>query len=59
MADQSTQPKWDPLVLAGQLQNIATQSQALMQRFLSSQSDATKFGMGDTSTLGFDFAFCQ
>ena len=56
MADKSTQPNWDPLVLAGQLQNIATQSQTLMQRFLSNQTDATKFGMGDTSTLGFDFA---
>jgi len=56
MADKSTQPAWDPLVLAGQLQSIATQSQALMQRFVSSQTDATKFGMGDTSTLGFDFA---
>src|SRR6516225_688264 len=55
MADKSTQPAWDPLVLAGQLQSIATQSQALMQRFVSSQTDATKFGMGDTSTLGFDF----
>ena len=56
MADKSTQPAWDPLVLAGQLQNIANQSQALMQRFVSSQADATKLGMGDTSTLGFDFA---
>ena len=56
MADKSTQPAWDPLVLAGQLQSIATQSQALMQRFVSTQTDATKFGMGDTSTLGFDFA---
>jgi polyhydroxyalkanoate synthase subunit PhaC len=56
MADKSIQPNWDPLVLAGQLQNIATQSQTLMQRFLSNQTDATKFGMGDTSTLGFDFA---
>jgi hypothetical protein len=27
-----------------------------MQRFLSNQADATKLGMGDTSTLGFDFA---
>jgi polyhydroxyalkanoate synthase subunit PhaC len=56
MAEKATQPSWDPLVLAGQLQNIAAQSQALMQRFLSNQTDATKFGMGDTSTLGFDFA---
>src|SRR3974390_2575381 len=56
MTDRSKQPTWDPLVLAGQLQNIAMQSQLLMQRFLSSQTDATKVGMGDTSTLGFDFA---
>lgn len=56
MANQSTQPTWDPLVLAGQLQNIAAQSQALMQRFLSGQTDPTQLGMGDTSTLGFDFA---
>jgi polyhydroxyalkanoate synthase subunit PhaC len=56
MADTATQPAWDPLALAGQLQNVAQQSQALMQRFLSNQADATKLGMGDTSTLGFDFA---
>src|SRR5215469_4297458 len=57
MADQSTPSHaWDPLVLAGQLENIAKQSQLLMQRFVSSQTDATKLGMGDTSTLGFDFA---
>jgi polyhydroxyalkanoate synthase subunit PhaC len=57
MANQSTQSHtWDPLVLAGQLQNIAKQSQLLMQRFVSNQADATKLGMGDTSTLGFDFA---
>jgi polyhydroxyalkanoate synthase subunit PhaC len=59
MANQSTQPSrpsWDPLVLAEQLQTIAAQSQALMQRFLSGQADATKLGMGDMSTLGFDFA---
>ncbi|MGY3609215.1 MULTISPECIES: PHA/PHB synthase family protein [unclassified Bradyrhizobium] len=37
------------------LQNIAKQSQLLMQRFVSHQPDAVKFGMGDTSTLGFDF----
>jgi len=56
MANQSTQPTWDPLVLAGQLQNIAKQSQLLMQRFVSNQAEGMKFGMGDTSTLGFDFA---
>ncbi len=26
-----------------------------MQRFVSSQADSTKVGMGDASTLGFDF----
>src|SRR5262249_32633050 len=56
MANQSTQPTWDPLVLAGQLQNIARQSQLLMQRFVANQTGATNVGMGDTSTLGFDFA---
>jgi polyhydroxyalkanoate synthase subunit PhaC len=55
MANQSTQPNWDPLLLAGQLQSIARQSQILMQRFVSNQADATTLGMADTSTLGFDF----
>jgi len=55
MPDKSTQPTWDPVVLAEQLQHIAVQSQNLMQRFLSKQDDAAKLGMGDTSTLGFDF----
>ena len=55
MADQSTQPTWDAVVLAGQLHTIAKQSQSLMQRFAASQADATRMGMGDTSTLGFDF----
>jgi polyhydroxyalkanoate synthase subunit PhaC len=55
MADRSTQPTWDPLVLAGQLHTIAKQSQSLMQRFAANQADATRIGMGDTSTLGFDF----
>lgn len=60
MADTSAKPTWDPLQLAEQLQNIARQSQVLMQRFVSQQQDAAKAGiqagMGDTSTLGFDFA---
>jgi polyhydroxyalkanoate synthase len=55
MAGKSTQAAWDPLVLAGQLQKIAQQSQILMQRFVSHQTDATKISTGDTSTLGFDF----
>src|ERR1700739_4713225 len=55
MARQSTQATWDPLVLAGQFQRIAQQSQTLMQRFVSHQADPAKISMGDTSTLGFDF----
>src|SRR3979490_3543607 len=55
MADRLMQPGWDPLVLAAQLQNIAKQSQALCQRFVSNQPDAIKLGIGDTSSLGFDF----
>ena len=55
MSDQLKKPAWDPLALAQQLQNIAKQSQLLMQRFVSSQADSTKVGMGDASTLGFDF----
>ena len=51
MADKLMQPTWDPLVLAAQLQKIAKQSQTLMQRFVSNQS----VGIGDTSSLGFDF----
>jgi polyhydroxyalkanoate synthase len=54
MADKLMQP-WDPLVLAAQLQKIAKQSQTLMQRFVSNQPDAIRFGIGDTSSLGFDF----
>ena len=55
MATISTQPTWDPILLAGQLQKIAQQSQTLMQRFLSKHADATTISMGDTSSLGFDF----
>src|SRR4030088_3772551 len=55
MADKLMQPGWDPLVLAAQLQKIANQSQTLMQHFVSSQPDAIKLGIGDTSRLGFDF----
>jgi polyhydroxyalkanoate synthase len=55
MADKLMQPTWDPLVLAAQLQKIAKQSQTLMQRFVSNQTDAIKLGIGDTSSLGFDF----
>src|SRR5205823_11916966 len=55
MADKLMQPTWDPLVLAAQLQKIAKQSQTLMQHFVSNQPDAIKLGIGDTSSLGFDF----
>ena len=55
MADKLMQPTWDPLVLAAQLQKIAKQSQTLMQRFVSHQPTAIKLGIGDTSSLGFDF----
>jgi polyhydroxyalkanoate synthase len=55
MADKLVQPGWDPLVLAAQLQRIARQSQTLMQCFVSNQPDAVKLGIGDTSSLGFDF----
>ena len=43
---------WDPLVLAGELQTIAEQSQKLMLRFLSRQPDDGHLGMGDPTTLG-------
>jgi polyhydroxyalkanoate synthase len=55
MADKRIQLTWDPIALAAQMRNIAKQSQRLMQRFVSHQPDAIKFGMGGTSTLGFDF----
>src|SRR6478752_9627041 len=55
MADKLMQPTWDPLILAAQLQKIARQSQTLMQRFVSNQPAAIRLGIGDTSSLGFDF----
>src|ERR1700692_4973290 len=55
MADKLMQPTWDPLVLAAQIKKIAKQSQTLMQLFVSNQPDAIKLGIGDTSSLGFDF----
>ena len=42
MIRRPTQPTWDPFVLAGQLQNIATRSQLLMQRIVSNQANVTK-----------------
>jgi polyhydroxyalkanoate synthase len=55
MADKRMQFTWDPIALAAQLQNIARQGQVLMRRFVSHQPEAIKFGMGNRSTLGFDF----
>jgi polyhydroxyalkanoate synthase len=55
MASRSTHATWNPLVLAGQFQNIAAQSQLLMQRVLSNQTAIAKFSVDDASTLGFDF----
>src|SRR5215467_8304916 len=55
MAHKRMQPAWDPIALAAQMRKIAKQSQLLMQRFVSHQPGAIKFGMGGTSTLGFDF----
>src|SRR5260221_6804471 len=55
MADKLMQPTSDPLVLAAQLQKIARQSQTLLQRFVSNQPAGIKLGIGDTSSLGFDF----
>ena len=56
MADKRIQPTWDPLVLAAQLRNIAEQSQRLMQRFVSHQPNAIKFGIGGTSRSGSIFS---
>jgi hypothetical protein len=55
MADKRMQPTWDSIALAAQLRNIAKQSRLLMRRFVSHEPDAIRFGMGGTSTLGFDF----
>jgi polyhydroxyalkanoate synthase len=45
-------PTWDAMALAQQLQAIASQSQKLMQRFLSNQQDWGQVGMGDASAIG-------
>jgi polyhydroxyalkanoate synthase subunit PhaC len=55
MTDKRMQPAWDPIALAAQLRNIAKQSQLVMRGFVSHQPNAIRFGMGGTSTLGFDF----
>jgi hypothetical protein len=39
-------PAWDTLALAKQLQTIASQSNNLMQRFLSRRQDWGRIGMG-------------
>src|SRR5258708_17354750 len=55
IGDKLLQPTCDPVVLAAQLQKMAKQSQTLMQRFSYNQPAAIKLGIGDTSSLGFDF----
>src|SRR5271165_1333461 len=52
MTAEETGPVWDPVVLAGQLQSIAEQSQKLMLRFLSRQPEDGHLGMSDPTTLG-------
>ncbi len=52
MNAESHEAAWDPLVLAGELQTIAEQSQKLMLRFLSRQPDDGHLGMGDPTVLG-------
>jgi polyhydroxyalkanoate synthase len=45
-------PSWDTTALASQIQTIATQSQRLMQNFLSEQQNWDQIGMGDPSAVG-------
>jgi polyhydroxyalkanoate synthase subunit PhaC len=55
MAEKWMQPIWDPIALAAQLRNITKQTQVLMRHFTSHEPDAIKFGVGESSMLGFDF----
>jgi len=41
-------PAWDVLALSNQLQTVASQSQSLMQRFLSRQQGWGQIGLGDS-----------
>ena len=45
-------PAWDVLALSNQLQTVASQSQSLMQRFLSRQQGWGQIGLGDSSAIG-------
>jgi polyhydroxyalkanoate synthase len=55
MATSTSVPAWDTVALAKQLQTIASQSQTLMQSFLSQQQNWGKIGMGDASAIGGPF----
>ena len=46
MATSTSVPAWDTVALAKQLQTIASQSQTLMQSFLSQQQNWGQIGMG-------------
>ena len=56
MATSASVPAWDTVTLAKQLQTIASQSQTLMQSFLSQQQNWGQIGMGDASAIGGAFA---
>ena len=49
MTSTTSPPAWDAVAIANQLQTIASQSQRLMQRFLSRQLAVGQIGMGDGS----------
>ncbi len=52
MTNTTSPPAWDAVAIANQLQKIASQSQRLMQGFLSRQPAVGQIGMGDASVLG-------
>jgi polyhydroxyalkanoate synthase subunit PhaC len=52
MKADETGAVWDPMVLAGQFQTIAEQSQKLMLRYLSRRADDGHLGMSDPSFIG-------
>jgi len=55
MATSTSVPAWDTVALAKQFQTIASQSQTLMQSFLSQQQSWGQIGMGDVSAIGGPF----
>ena len=55
MATSTSVAAWDTVALAEQLQTIASQSQTLMQSFLSQQQNWGQIGMGDASAIGGPF----